>query len=318
MTELAAIVGIAGPTLAAEEAALFRRHRPLGAILFRRNVVDPAQLSALTAALREELGADAPILVDQEGGRVARLRAPHWTEFPPPAQFENGADSAAEANAAMLGMECAAAGLDVVCAPCLDLRVAGAHDIIGDRSFSSDPAEVARLGAAWVRGLQSAGCVPVIKHVPGHGRALVDSHESLPRVEAPAEELAADIAPFRDLAACGAWAMTAHILYTAWDAARPATLSPTVIERVIRGAIGFDGVLVSDDLAMGAMGGLSDDLAGASVSAGCDLVLHCTGVLAETAAVLAACPTLSDRGRTRLEAAREAVRRARRPISAVA
>lgn len=274
-------------------------------------MVEPAQLAALTAAIREELGEEAPILVDQEGGRVARLGPPHWTGFPPPATFENGPDAAAEANAAALGAECAAMGLDVVCAPCLDLRVPGAHDVIGDRAFSADPAEVARLGAAWARGLQAAGCVPVIKHIPGHGRALVDSHESLPRVEATAADLAADIAPFRDLAGCGAWAMTAHILYAAWDPARPATLSPAVIENIIRGAIGFDGVLVSDDLAMGAMRGCAQDLAGAAIGAGCDLVLHCTGVLEETAAILATCPAPTDRALARLEAAREAVRHAR-------
>jgi beta-N-acetylhexosaminidase len=314
----AAVVGIAGPSLTAEEASLLRRHRPLGAILFRRNVVDPAQVAALSAALREELGAEAPILVDQEGGRVARLRPPHWTEFPPPSHFEAGPDTAAEANAALLGAECAAVGLDVVCAPLLDLRLPGAHQVIGDRAFSADPAEVARLGGAWIRGLQAAGCIPVIKHIPGHGRALVDSHESLPRVEASAAELAADIAPFRDLAGAGAWAMTAHILYAAWDPARPATLSPAVVQAVIRGEIGFDGVLVSDDLAMGAMQGLSNDLAGAAIEAGCDLVLHCTGVLAETAAVLDSCPALSDAALRRLAAAREAMLAARRPLAQVA
>ena len=316
-TPKAAIIGIAGPSLTSEEAALLRRHRPLGAILFRRNVDNPAQVAALTAALREELGAEAPILVDQEGGRVARLRPPHWTEFPPPATFEHGADAAAEANAALLGAECAAVGLDVVCAPCLDLRLPGAHQVIGDRAFSADPAEVARLGAAWVRGLQAAGCIPVIKHIPGHGRALVDSHESLPRVEATAEDLAADIAPFRDLAASGAWAMTAHILYAAWDAKLPATLSPRIVAEVIRGAIGFDGVLVSDDLAMGAMRGLSNDLAGAAIAAGCDLVLHCTGVLAETAALLETCPAVSEAGQRRLAAARAAMRAGHRPAPAV-
>lgn len=312
----AAIIGLAGPALTAEEAALLRRHRPLGAILFRRNVESPAQLAALTAALREELGDAAPILVDQEGGRVARLRAPHWTAFPPPASFEGRPAAAAEANAALLGAECAAAGLDVVCAPLLDLRLPGAHPVIGDRAFSADPAEVARLGAAWISGLQAAGCVPVIKHIPGHGRALVDSHESLPRVEAPAGDLEADIAPFRALAASGAWAMTAHILYAAWDADRPATLSPRVIGEVIRGAIGFDGVLVSDDLAMGAMQGLSNDLAGAALRAGCDVVLHCTGVLAETRALLSDCPGLTESALHRLAAARSAVARARRPAAA--
>jgi beta-N-acetylhexosaminidase len=314
----AAIIGIAGTTLSAEEAALFRRHRPVGAILFRRNVDNPRQLAALTAALREELGAEAPILVDQEGGRVARLRPPHWTEFPPPARFENGPEAAAEANAALLGAECATVGLDVVCAPCLDLRLPGQHAVIGDRAFSADPAEVARLGAAWLRGLQAAGCIPVIKHIPGHGRALVDSHESLPRVEASAAELAADIAPFRALAGSGAWAMTAHILYATWDAARPATLSPRIVEEVIRGEIGFDGVLVSDDLAMGAMQGLSNDLAGAAIGAGCDVVLHCTGVLAETAAILADCPALPEMAARRIAASRDAVRMARRPAAAVA
>jgi beta-N-acetylhexosaminidase len=318
----AAIVGIAGTTLTAEEAALFRHHKPLGAILFRRNVESPAQVGALTAALREELGADAPMLVDQEGGRVARLRPPHWPAYQPAATFERGAAAAAEASAALLGADCAAVGLDVVCAPCLDLRLPGAHGVIGDRAFSADPAEVSRLGAAWVRGLQSAGCIPVIKHIPGHGRALVDSHESLPRVEASEAELAADIAPFRDLADCGdpasLWAMTAHVVYAAWDAARPATLSPVVIGRIIRGAIGFDGLLLSDDLAMGAMGGLSDDLGGDAIAAGCDVVLHCTGVLAETAAILAGCPALSGAAERRLDAARAAMRRARLPAAVVA
>ncbi len=314
----AAILGIAGPALAAEEAALFRRHRPAGAILFRRNVESPAQLAALTAALREELGAEAPILVDQEGGRVARLRPPHWPEFPPAALFEAGPDPAAEANAALLGMGCAAAGLDVVCAPVLDLRLPGAHGVIGDRAFSADPAEVARLGVAWIRGLQSAGCIPVIKHIPGHGRALVDSHDALPRVAATAAALAADIAPFRAAAGLGAWAMTAHILYAVWDAVRPATLSPAVIEGVIRGEVGFDGVLVSDDLAMGAMAGLSNDLAGAAIGAGCDLVLHCTGVLAEGAALLEACPPLSDAARRRMAGARAARDAARRPLDPAA
>lgn len=307
MTVRAAIVGVSGTALTAEEAATFRRHRPAGAILFRRNVENPAQLRTLTAALREELGAEAPILVDQEGGRVARLRAPHWAMHPAPASFEGGPASAAEANATLLGAACAEAGLDVVCAPLLDLRLPGAHEVIGDRAFSADPAEVARLGAAWVRGLQAAGCIPVIKHIPGHGRATVDSHEGLPRVATTRDELAADIAPFRALAGSGAWAMTAHITYEAWDAARPATLSPTVIGRVIRGEIGFDGVLVSDDLAMGAVRGLSNDLAGGAIRAGCDLVLHCTGVLAETAAVLETCPALSDRAAERMAAARAAM-----------
>ncbi len=315
---LAAVVGVSGTSLTPEERALFQRWRPAGAILFRRNVEDPAQLRALTAELREVLGAEAPILVDQEGGRVARLRSPHWAEHPAPAVFEGLDGAAAEANAAILGAACADVGLDIVCAPCLDLRVAGAHSVIGDRAFSTEPAEVTRLGAAWIRGLQGAGCIPVIKHIPGHGRSTVDSHESLPRVTAGLAELALDVAPFRDLAALGAWAMTAHILYDAWDLARPATLSPAVIGRVIRGEIGFDGVLVSDDLAMGAMAGLSNDLPGAAIAAGCDLVLHCTGVPEETAAVLATCPGLSEAAERRIAAARAAMLAARRPLELAA
>ena len=305
MTSKAAIVGVSGTALTSEEAALFRRHRPAGAILFRRNVDTPEQVRALTAAIREELGEDAPILVDQEGGRVARLRPPHWPAHPPPASFERGPASAAETNAAALGAACRDVGLDVVCAPLLDLRLPGAHEVIGDRAFSADPAEVARLGAAWVRGLHAAGCVPVIKHIPGHGRATLDSHEALPRVEASVQELAADVAPFRELAGCGAWAMTAHILYPAWDAALPATFSSRVIGDVIRGEIGFDGVLVSDDLAMGAVRGVADDLARQAVEeAGCDLVLHCTGVIEETEAVLRGCPWVSERAAGRMALAR--------------
>jgi beta-N-acetylhexosaminidase len=166
----AAIVGLSGPVLLAEEAALFRRLRPAGAILFARNVQNPAQLASLTAAIREELGADAPILVDQEGGRVARLKPPHWPAFPPAAVFEHHNVAAAEANATLLAMECVAAGLDVVCAPVLDLRLSGAHEVVGDRGFSADPAEVARLAEGWVRGLQSGGAIPVLKHMPGHGQ----------------------------------------------------------------------------------------------------------------------------------------------------
>ncbi|MXP63838.1 beta-N-acetylhexosaminidase [Roseomonas sp. M0104] len=307
-TPRAAIIGLSGPVLLAEEAAMLRRLRPLGAILFARNLRDPAQLAALTAAIREELGAEAPVLIDQEGGRVARLRPPHWPAFPPAATFEGRPAGAAEANATLLGLECAAMGLDVVCAPVLDLRLHGAHDIIGDRSFGAAPEEVARLGAAWVAGLQAAGTIPVIKHIPGHGRATADSHLELPRVAAARAVLEADLAPFRALAGSGAWAMTAHILYTALDAERPATLSPQVIAGVIRGEIGFDGVLVSDDLAMRALQGPPGGLASAALAAGCDLVLHCTGELGETVAVLEGSAPLTDRAALRLAAAREATR----------
>ncbi len=294
--------------LAAEEVTLFRATPPLGVILFARNIASPEQVRALADAIRDLLGAEAPVLVDQEGGRVARLRPPHWPAFPPAAAFEHLSADATAANAALLGLACRAAGFDVACAPVLDLRLPGAHGIIGDRAFSAAPAEVARLGAAWVRGLQSAGCIPVIKHIPGHGRALVDSHLDLPRVSASRAELAADLTPFAALAGSGAWAMTAHIVYEALDPTLPATLSPAVIAGIIRGEIGFDGVLVSDDLAMQALRGAPGALATQSIAAGCDLVLHCTGVLAETAAALAGCPALAEHTAIRLAAARATAR----------
>ena len=315
MSIRAAVTGLSGPALTLAEAEVLRATPPAGVILFRRNVETPGQLRALTSAIREELGEDAPILVDQEGGRVARLRPPEWPLFPPACVFEGGSAASAAANAALLGAECAAMGLDVVCAPVLDLRLPGAHDVIGDRAFSSDPAEVARLGEAWIEGLMAAGCIPVIKHIPGHDRATADSHLSLPRVEADAATLAADIAPFRAVCARDAgrhlWAMTAHITYTALDAECPATLSRGLIAGTIRGEIGFDGVLVSDDLTMGALAGLSDSLAAESLAAGCDLVLHCNGVLADTAALLRDCPLLTDLAATRLATARALVQAAR-------
>jgi len=285
-----AIIGLSGLALTAEEVALLRDQRPLGVVLFRRNVDHPAQLRALTASIREILGADTPILVDQEGGRVARLRPPHWPAFPPAASFEHGPAEAARANAEALARVCLAEGLDVICAPVLDLRLPGAHNVIGDRAFSADPAEVIRLGAAWIEGLRAGGATPILKHMPGHGRALVDSHLSLPVVSAGRDELAADFAPFRALAAPDLWGMTAHILYPALDEARCATLSPRVIGEVIRGEMGFDGVLISDDLGMKALEGPLGELAGQALEAGCDLVAHCSGVFEETAAVLAACP----------------------------
>jgi beta-N-acetylhexosaminidase len=311
----AVIVGLSGPELLAEEAALFRRARPVGAILFARNVRDPAQLVALTAALREELGEDAPILVDQEGGRVARLKPPHWPAFPPAAVFENQNLAAAEANATLMAMECAAAGLDVVCAPVLDLRLPGMHSVVGDRGFSADPAEVARLAEGWVRGLQSGGVIPVVKHMPGHGRATVDSHLELPRVDVPRAMLSADFAPFAALARSGAWGMTAHLLYTALDAARPATLSPPIIADIIRGEIGFDGLLVSDDLDMKALSGSTGEKVAAALAAGCDIALQCSGVLAETKAALQAATPLTDLAQSRMEAARAARDAASRGVS---
>jgi len=273
-------------------------------ILFSRNVVDPTQLRALTAAIRAALPPDAVIAVDQEGGRVARLRPPHWRAHPPAAAI--GALSreaglrAAWLTGALIGADCAEAGISLVCAPVLDLRVPGASDVIGDRAYASNPAAVAALGAAMAEGLLAAGVQPVAKHAPGHGRALLDSHHALPSIPAAAS-LDPDTAPF---AACTwlPWMMTAHLLYLGLDPDRPGTLSPLVIEHVIRGRIGFGGVLVSDDLAMRALSGTPGALAAAAIQAGCDLALHCTGVLDESTDVLRSVPHLPPRSLARMRA----------------
>ncbi len=303
----AAVVGIAGTALAAEEAALFRAVPPAGIILFRRNVEEPAQLRALTAALREVLPAGAVLMVDQEGGRVARLRPPHWRAHPSAARIgelhatDRGAGRrAAWLTGALIGRDCAEAGLDTVCAPVLDLRFPGAHDVIGDRSFGPDPDAVAALGRAMADGLLAAGIQPVGKHAPGHGRAEADSHLALPVVRAA--DLAPDCVPFianADLP----WLMTAHILYERLDPDRPATLSPGIIARVIRGTIGFQGVLVTDDLTMRALAGEPGGLAGAAIAAGCDVALHCSGELAASEAVLLAVPPVPPATASRLAVA---------------
>lgn len=312
----AAIVGIAGPTLLAEEAALFRAHRPAGAILFGRNVRDPAQVASLVASLRAVLPAHAVVAIDQEGGRVARLRPPHWRGHPPAAALTPLGTRAAWLTGALIGLDCAGLGIDVVCAPVLDLRLPDAHGVIGDRAFSDDPAVVARMGRAMADGLLAAGVQPVGKHAPGHGRAAVDSHLDLPCVDAT-QDLAPDLLPF---AACAGlpWMMTAHILYRGLDAACPATLSAAVIGRVIRGQIGFKGVLVSDDLAMQALSGPPGERAARAVAAGCDIALHCSGVLAETAEILSCVPGLTDAALARLAAARSLAQTAARPLDAAA
>lgn len=300
-TPRAAIVGLAGPELTADEARLFRRFPPFGAILFARNVVAPAQVAALVAAFRAAVGrADAPVLIDQEGGRVARLRPPHWRHPPPAAHFgaaygrdARAARRAAYLNARLIAEDLRALGLTVCCTPVLDLPAEGADPVIGDRAFGPDPRVVASLGRAVIRGLQAGGVVPVMKHIPGHGRARVDSHLALPVVEAADEDLLAhDARPFAALAGEGAWAMTAHILYTAWDDRLPATLSPRVL-RVIRRRLGFRGPILSDDLAMKALSGSPGELARAAIAAGCDAVLECPGDLARSEAVLAAAPPVS-------------------------
>jgi beta-N-acetylhexosaminidase len=303
-----AIIGIAGPTLLPDEAALLRRHRPAGVILFARNVVDPAQLGTLAADLRAVLPDNAVLMVDQEGGRVARLRPPHWAAHPPAgaigavfARDRAAGLRAAFVDGALIGAQTAQAGFDVVAAPVLDVAWPGGHGIVGDRAFAADPDGVGLLGRAFAAGLLAAGVQPVAKHAPGHGRAKADSHLALPVVEA--NTLDADLRPFV-LNADLPWAMTAHILYPAWDAVFPATLSATVIETIIRGRIGFQGVLVTDDLAMRALSGPPADSTRAALLAGCDIALYCAGDLPQTAAVLAACPPITDAAAERLSTAR--------------
>jgi len=318
----AAIVGIAGPTLSPEEAALFRRHPPAGVILFARNIRDPPQVRALVASLRRVLPPQAVLMVDQEGGRVARLRAPHWREHPAAAALGRcfAANCAAGLRAAfvtgaLIGLDCAAAGFDVAAAPVLDLAMPGASNVVGDRAFAADPLAVARLGRAMAAGLLAAGIQPVGKHAPGHGRALVDSHLALPRVHA--SDLRADLLPFAlntDLL----WLMTAHIVYAAWDPILPATVSRAVIKGIIRGRLGFGGMVVSDDLAMQALSGTPAQRATAALAAGCDIALYCAGDLAPTAALLGACPALTPRAAARLGAARALAARRHRWLDAPA
>jgi beta-N-acetylhexosaminidase len=287
---IAAIFGCAGLTLTAEEHRFFHDVDPLGFVLFKRNCEAPEQVRALVRALRDSIGRpDAPVLIDQEGGRVARLRPPAWRAAPAPgrigaiaARDRGSALEAARLNASLMGRELADLGINVDCTPVLDLQFPGAHaGVVGDRALGSDPELVAALGRATCEGLLAAGVEPVIKHIPGHGRALVDSHHDLPRVEATLAELRqTDFVPFRQLADMR-WGMTSHIVYAAIDPDHPATQSPKVIAEIIRGEIGFAGILVSDDLSMQALQGGLGDRTGRARAAGCDVALHCNGRLDE-------------------------------------
>ncbi len=304
-----AFLGLSGPAITAAERALFRDVDPAGYILFARNCVDPDQMLALTDDLCAMAGRDLPILIDQEGGRVARLRPPHWPEFPPAARFGALYDvapvtaiEAARLNALLLALMLHDVGVTVDCLPLLDVRSAGGHDIIGDRSYGDEPLRVAALGRATLDGLRAGGVVGVVKHIPGHGRARVDSHLALPVVDASAEELAVDFAPFHTLNAAP-MAMTAHIVYSALDPHLCATLSKTVIGGTIRGTIGFDGLLMSDDLGMKALGGSFADRTTACLAAGCDIALHCSGDFAEMREVAAAAGEIAPEAAARLNAA---------------
>jgi beta-N-acetylhexosaminidase len=289
------IYGCAGTEISAEERAFFREAQPWGFILFARNVRDPEQVRSLVSALRETVSdAHAPVLIDQEGGRVARLKPPHWKPHPPAERFGDFYRTSPEAgreaaylNYRSIAQELVALDIDVDCVPVLDVPVEGADSIIGDRAFSRDPATVIALGRAAIKGMLDGGVLPVMKHVPGHGRANADSHLALPRVATPATELrAADFAPFRALHDCPL-AMTAHVVYEALDPENPTTTSATVIRDVIRGDIGFSGLLLSDDLSMNALSGSLGERARAALAAGCDIVIHCNGRMTEMEAVAA-------------------------------
>lgn len=310
MTVSAFISGCAGATLSRDEIAFFRDAEPWGFILFKRNCESPDQIRRLCDGLREAVGRDAPILIDQEGGRVQRLGPPQWPAYPTGRTFgdlyaddpERGL-AAARLGARLIAADLAALGIDVDCLPVLDVPVEGAHDVIGHRAYWTTPEPVAELGLAAAAGLLDGGVLPVIKHIPGHGRAGVDSHLSLPVVEASRERLeATDFPPFRAAAALPL-AMTAHVVYTAIDPDRPATTSATVIDEVIRGFIGFDGCLMSDDVSMEALSGTIAARTAAALEAGCDLALHCNGKLAEMIAVAGASRALSGRAAERAERA---------------
>jgi beta-N-acetylhexosaminidase len=309
---LAILFGCAGERLSAAERAFFADADPLGFMLFQRNCREPDQVRALVAEMRDCVGRDdAPVLVDQEGGRVARLKPPHWRRYPAPAQLAAlpEAEEAVWLGARLIADELAGLGVTIDCLPVLDLPVADADGVIGDRAYGSDPTQVARLGRVACEGLLAGGVLPVVKHMPGHGRARVDSHRALPVVDADVGLLEeTDFAPFRALADMP-WAMTAHVVFGALDARRPATLSPMVIDRVIRGSIGFAGVLVSDDIGMGALAGGFGERAAGALAAGCDLAMHCSGRLDEMAAAAAAASPLRPEAAARI-ARGEALRRA--------
>ena len=304
------IFGLSGPVLTADEAAFFVEADPAGYILFGRNVVDRAQMRALTDSLRALAGRDdLAILIDQEGGPVARMKPPEWPAFPAGPAFDRlydlapmSAIQAARANGEALGLMLAEVGITVDCAPLLDVAHADTTPAIASRAFGRDPMRVAALGRAMMEGLAAAGIVAVVKHMPGHGRALVDSHHLLPTVTADETALAIDIEPFRTLrhAPMG---MTSHIVYEAWDAERPATLSPVVIERMIRGAIGFDGLLMTDDIDMKALSGTGADKAAGAIAAGCDVVLDCWAHMDQMVTIADRLDDIAPASRARLDRA---------------
>ena len=318
------ITGLAGPTLSDAERAFLRDTQPWGLIIFRRNVAGPDGLRRLIAESRDVLGRDAPVLVDQEGGRVQRLGPPHWPKYPAGELY--GAlydqDRAAGLAAARLGARLIAAdladvGIDVDCMPLADVPVAGSDAVIGDRAFGTTPDKVSALADAFAQGLLEGGVLPVLKHIPGHGRATADSHRKLPVVTAEKATLeTTDFAAFRPLAGLP-MAMTAHVVFTAFDPIAPATTSAAIVRDVIRGSIGYQGLLMSDDLSMGALSGSLGDRTDEALAAGCDIALHCNGLMNEMEEVAAIAPALSGASERRAAAAL-AHKRAPAPIDLAA
>ena len=304
------IFGLSGLILTEDEKQLFRDVSPAGYIIFGRNVADRPQLRALTDSLRDLHGRDdVPILIDQEGGRVARMKAPEWPAFPAGAAFDALYDlapitaiEAARSNAEAIALVLGEVGVNVDCLPVLDVRVPDTHSAIGDRALGSDPMRVGALGRAILDGLAAGGVIGVVKHMPGQGRAVVDTHHELPHVHATEAELDQDLAPFRSLnkAAMG---MTGHVVYDVWDAHRASTMSPVIIEDIIRGKIGFDGLLMSDDLDMNALSGDVPTRAADCVTAGCDIALNCWGRFDEMVAIAEKLPEITDVAKARLDRA---------------
>ena len=302
-----AIFGLAGPQLSDDERAFFAEADPVGYILFGRNCETKEQLRALTDSLRAIHGRDRLIVsIDQEGGRVRRLKPPVWRDHPPGSAYAAvykiapiTAIEAAEVGAELLGRELAEVGISVDYHPPLDLPQPGAHDVIGDRALGTEPMQVAALGRAILDGLGRAGVVGCIKHMPGHGRSTTDTHKEMPTVTASPDELASDLEPFRTLREMPL-GMTGHLLFTAWDADNPATLSPTVIREVIRGAIGFDGLLLTDDIDMEALSGSVPERSQRAIAAGCDVVLNCWGKMDDMVAIADRTGSLSASGKERL------------------
>jgi beta-N-acetylhexosaminidase len=320
MGRRAFITGIAGTELGAAEREFIAAAQPWGFILFKRNIDNPAQVTALNSELRSIVGdPEAPILIDQEGGRVQRFGPPNWPVYPPGAAFGQLYDidsafglAAARLSARLIADDLARTGVSVDCLPVADVPVAGADAVIGDRAYGTEPAKVAAIARAVADGLEQGGILPVLKHIPGHGRATADTHFALPVVDTPEDELnRTDFAAFRSLADLP-MAMTAHVVFSAVDAAHPATTSATMIERVIRGLIGFQGLLMSDDVSMNALAGSIAERTRAVFAAGCDVVLHCNGKLDEMSQVVGETPELSG---VAMERARRTLTARRNPLA---